>query len=52
VRVLTPRTRTWLLALGGALCLAEVWIAGLYYHGYQILNGRHGWFPSEMAFLL
>ena len=52
VSSLTPRTRTWLLALGGALCLAEIWIAGLYYNGYQILNGRHGWFPSEMAFLL
>ncbi len=52
VTLLTPRSRTWLLTLGGALCLAEIWIAGLYYNGYQVLNGRHGWFPSEMAFLL
>ncbi len=50
--VLTPRIRTWLLTLGAALCLAEIWIAGLYYQGYQVLAGRHGWFPSEMAFLL
>ena len=50
--LLTPQSRTWLLMLGGALCLAEIWIAGLYYNGYQVLNGRHGWFPSEMAFLL
>ena len=49
---LTTRSRAWLYALGGALCLAEIWIAGLYYNGYQILNGRHGWFPSEIAFLL
>jgi len=52
VSLLTPRIRTWLFTLGGALCLAEIWIAGLYYNGYQILNGRHGWFPSELAFLL
>jgi hypothetical protein len=48
----TPRTRAWFLATGACLCLAEIWIAGLYYSGYQILAGRHGWFPSEMAFLL
>ena len=48
----TPRTRAWLLATVACLCLAEIWIAGLYYLGYQILNGRHGWFPSELAFLL
>jgi hypothetical protein len=44
--------RSWLLATAACLCLAEIWIAGLYYQGYQILAGRHGWFPSEMAFLL
>ena len=49
-RRLAPRP--WLLVLGGVLCLAEMWIAGLYYHGYQILQGRHGWFPSELAFLI
>jgi hypothetical protein len=48
----TPRARAWLLATVACLCLAEIWIAGLYYLGYQILNGRHGWFPSELAFLL
>jgi hypothetical protein len=41
-----------LLAAGACLCLAEIWIAGLYYSGFQILAGRHGWFPNEMAFLL
>jgi hypothetical protein len=41
-----------LLAAGACLCLAEIWIGGLYYSGYEILAGRHGWFPSEMAFLL
>lgn len=44
--------RSFTLAAAGGLCLAEIWIAGLYYQGYQILAGRHGWFPSEMAFLL
>jgi len=49
---LTPRTRSWLLAAGSCLCLAEIWIGGLYYSGYQVLAGRYGWFPNEMAFLL
>ena len=44
--------RSLLLAAASALCLAEIWIAGLYYHGYEVLAGRHGWFPNEMAFLL
>src|SRR4029453_1644678 len=44
--------RSLLLAAASGLCLAEIWIAGLYYHGYQVLAGRHGWFPNEMAFLL
>jgi len=44
--------RSLLLAAASALCLAEIWIAGLYYQGYQVLAGRHGWFPDEMAFLL
>jgi hypothetical protein len=44
--------RAWLAGAAGCLCLAEIWIAGLYYQGYQILAGRHGWFPNEMAFLL
>jgi len=48
----TARIRAWLLAAGAALCLAEIWIAGLYYSGFEILAGRHGWFPNEMAFLL
>jgi Dolichyl-phosphate-mannose-protein mannosyltransferase len=48
----TPRVRSWLLTTGAGLCLAEIWIAGLYYSGYQVLAGRHGWFPNEMAFLL
>jgi hypothetical protein len=48
----TTRTRALLLAAGACLCLAEIWIAGLYYSGFQILAGRHGWFPNEMAFLL
>ena len=48
----SARTRAWLLAAGACLCLAEIWIGGLYYSGYEILAGRHGWFPSEMAFLL
>ena len=49
---MTPRIRPWLFATGACLCLAEIWIAGLYYSGYQVLAGRHGWFPNEMAFLL
>jgi hypothetical protein len=49
---LTPRLRTWLLATGACLCLAEIWIAGLYYSGFHVLAGRHGWFPNELAFLL
>jgi hypothetical protein len=44
--------RSLLLAAGSCLCLAEIWIAGLSYEGYQVLAGRHGWFPNEMAFLL
>ncbi len=48
----TPRIRAWLLAAGAGLCIAEIWIAGLYYSGFEILAGRHGWFPNEMAFLL
>jgi hypothetical protein len=52
VTALTPRTRAWFLATGACLCLAEIWIAGLSYSGYQVLAGRHGWFANEMAFLL
>lgn len=44
--------RRLVLAATAGLCLAEIWIAGLYYQGYQVLAGRHGWFPNEMAFLL
>ena len=44
--------RSLLLAAASALCLAEIWIAGLYYQGYEVLAGRHGWFPNEVAFLL
>ena len=44
--------RSLLLAAASGLCLAEIWIGGLYYQGYQVLAGRHGWFPNEMAFLL
>ena len=32
--------RSLLLAAASALCLAEIWIAGLYYQGYQILAGN------------
>jgi hypothetical protein len=49
---MSARLRSLLLAAASALCLAEIWIAGLYYQGYEVLAGRHGWFPNEMAFLL
>ena len=44
--------RDWLLGMGGCLCLAEIWVEGLYHSGYQIHIGRLIWFPNEMAFLL
>jgi Dolichyl-phosphate-mannose-protein mannosyltransferase len=52
VSALTPRTRTWLLAAGACLCLAEIWIEGLYYSRYLILTGRLNWLLNELAFLL
>lgn len=48
----TRVTRALLLALGGALCLAQIRIAGLTDTGYEILYGRHGWAPGEIAFML
>jgi hypothetical protein len=48
----TERIPAWLLAAGAGLCLAEIWIAGLYYSGFEIIAGRHGWYPNEIAFLL
>jgi hypothetical protein len=47
----TVRTRALLLVAGAGLCLAGIWTEGLFYSGYQVLAGRHGWFPNEMAFL-
>jgi len=48
----TRLARALLLALGGTLCLAEIRIAGLTHDGYEILYGRHGWAPGEIAFML
>jgi hypothetical protein len=52
VSALNARTRAWFLATGACLCLAEIWIEGLYYSGYLILTGRLNWLQNELAFLL
>ena len=49
---LTPRIRAWFLTAGACLCLAEIWIEGLYYSGYLIPTGRLNWLLNELAFLL
>ena len=49
---MTPTTRALLLSLSAGVCFAIVVTSGMAYDHYAILYGRHGWTPSEIAFLL
>jgi len=50
--VVSPRARSALIGMAGALSVTAVWVGSLAYGPYQITYGRHGWGQAEMVFLL